>query len=688
MEKSHEIVLKKIKVLNGFWKDKMELVRKEVIPYQWKALNDEIPEAEPSFCMRNYRVAGKILRGEIERKIKKEMVFQPLPESKEKMEDTFYGFAFQDTDFSKWIEAVAYSLTQHHDAELEKTADAAIDVVCQAQQEDGYLDTYFIIRNPEGIFSNLRDYHELYCFGHLAEGAVAYYQATGKGKLLQAVERFADYISERIGQEPEKLQGYPGHEEAELALMKLYRVTQKEKYLEMAKYFIDIRGTKPYYFDSEHPEDTPAHAVSTEDMDFAGQQIQEERYQYQQAHRPVRQQTEAVGHAVRAAYLYTGMADVAKDTQDKELFETCETLWNNITAKKMYVTGGIGGTHLGEAFSHEYDLPGDTAYAETCAAIGLVFFAHRMLQIEAKAKYADVMEKALYNGVLSGMALDGKSFFYVNPLECRPADCKKDGRKHHIKPVRQKWFGCACCPPNLARLISSIGSYAYTDTEDTLFIHMYLNSSVKKEIIGANGAKKQISIRVQGNMPWDGKFSISLQGLSPEDQLQLAIRIPEWTEGFLVRGEFFESLEQWERKGKKAKDGYLYIIPRGNEEISMEYTMPVRFLRGNAKIRETAGQVALIRGPVVYCLEETDNGRDLHLLRADLSGEIREKEEKLCEESVITIFTKGFRENYQESEELYLNEEDTPLLPVDLKWIPYYTWANRGENEMRVWVRK
>ncbi len=688
MKGSHEINLKQIKVLKGFWKNKMELVRKEVIPYQWKALNDEIEEAEPSYCMRNYRVAGKILRGEVERKIKKELVFQPLPSSQDQMEDTFYGFAFQDTDFSKWIEAVAYSLTQYPDVKLEKTADDAIDVVCQAQQEDGYLDTYFIIRNPEGIFSNLRDYHELYCFGHLAEGAVAYYQATGKDKLLKAVERFADYIAERIGPESEMLHGYPGHEEAELALMKLYQVTGKESYLNLAKYFIDTRGTKPYYFDLEHPEDAPNQASSTENMDFAGQQIQEERYQYQQSHRPVRQQTEAVGHAVRAAYLYTGVADVAKATEDKELFQTCETLWNNITGKKMYITGSIGGTHLGEAFSHEYDLPGDTAYAETCASIGLVFFAHRMLQFQAKSQYADVMEKALYNGVLSGMALDGKSFFYVNPLECRPTDCKKDGRKHHVKPVRQKWFGCACCPPNLARLISSVGSYAYTDTADTLFVHLYLNSTVKKEIIGANGEKKQISIRVQENMPWDGKMSITLQGLSPEDKVQIAVRVPEWTQGFLIRGEFFESLKQWENKGGKSKDGYLYITPQGNEVISLEYTMPVRFLRGNPKIRETAGQVALVRGPVVYCLEETDNGKDLHLLQADVSGEVEEQEERICQESVITVSTKGMREAYLETEELYLNEEETPRIPVTLKWIPYYTWANRGENEMRVWVRK
>ncbi len=688
MKRSQEIDLKRIQVLDGFWKDKMELVRREVIPYQWRALNDEIPEAEPSYCMRNYKIAGKILRGEIQRKIKREMVFQPLPTSSDNMEETFYGFAFQDTDFSKWIEAVAYSLTQHPDEELEKTADAAIDVVCQAQQEDGYLDTYFIIRNPEGIFSNLRDYHELYCFGHLTEGAVAYYQATGKEKLLKAAERFANYIAKHIGQEPEKLHGYPGHEEAELALMKLYKVTGKEEYMKLAKYFIDARGNQPYFFDLEHPEDAPQKVSSTEDISFAGQQAEEERYQYYQSHRPVRQQTEAVGHAVRAVYLYTGMADVAKSTEDQELVQVCETLWKNITSKKMYITGSIGGTHLGEAFSHEYDLPGDTAYAETCAAIGLVFFAHRMLLLQPKSQYADVMEKALYNGILSGMALDGKSFFYVNPLECRPEDCRMDGRKQHVKPVRQKWFGCACCPPNLARLISSIGSYAFTETKNILFVHLYLNAYVEKEILDSKGEKKKISIEMKGNMPWSGKLSIKVQGLEEGDRLQLAVRVPEWSQGFFVEEKFYENLEEWEKQGGKAKDGYLYITPQRSGRISLEYTMPVRFVRGNPKVRETAGQVALMRGPVVYCLEEVDNGKDLHLLQADVSSLPEEQQEQICQESVMTVRTKGYQEVYPESEELYIREEENPLLPVTLKWIPYYAWANRGENEMRIWVRK
>ncbi len=425
------IDLRKIRVEDPFWKNEMELVRKEVIPYQWNALNDRVEGAEPSFAVRNFKIAAditakrKALGAGYKEKIWPTDVFSLKPEDPEHPEDRFYGFLFQDSDFSKWIEAVGYSLTQHPDPELEKTADGIIDVVCAAQQPNGYLDTYYIINDMSKIFTNLKDHHELYCFGHLTEGAVAYYKATGKDKLLKAAERFADFIDSKFGPEEGKLKGYPGHEIAEMALVRLYEVTGKDRYLKLSSYFIDERGKKPYYFDAEHPDEAKRHG-------------DRERYQYYQAHRPVREQDEAVGHAVRAAYLYSGMADVARLTGDESLKAACERLWDNIVNKKMYITGGIGGTSHGEAFSFEYDLPNDLAYSETCAAIGLVFFARRMLQMDVDGRYADVMERALYNTVLSGMALDGKSFFYVNPLEVVPEACHKDERKAHVKPVRQK----------------------------------------------------------------------------------------------------------------------------------------------------------------------------------------------------------------------------------------------------------
>ncbi len=420
---SMPIDLKQVTVTDAFWHREQELVRREVIPYQWEALNDRIPDAAPSYCMHNFRAAGRMMQ----EKRKKGSAyiapsytfrgFETLPEDpKNPEQDKFYGFVFQDSDFSKWIEAVGYSLTQHPDAQLEQTADEAIDLVCAAQLENGYLDTYYIINGMDRAFTNLKDHHELYCLGHLIEGAVAYYQATGKDKLLNAARRYADYAASCFGPQKDQCKGYPGHEIAEMALVRLHEVTGEERYLELSQFFLNQRGTKPYYFDEEEQRRAALEGRAVQ----LSEEDEGERYAYYQAHKPVREQEEAVGHAVRAVYLYSGMADVARLTADDAMYAACKRLWDNIVREKLYVTGGIGGTSHGEAFSFPFDLPNDTAYSETCAAIGLAFFARRMLEIKAESQYADVCEQALYNTVLSGMALDGKSFFYVNPLEVVP----------------------------------------------------------------------------------------------------------------------------------------------------------------------------------------------------------------------------------------------------------------------------
>lgn len=665
---SNPVSLKEIQVTDAFWKQEMELVRKEVIPYQWAALNDQVEGAAPSFCIHNFKVAGK-MRAEKERlgSAYEEPKytfrgFETLPEDPKHLDDKFYGFVFQDSDFSKWIEAVGYSLTQHPDSELEKIADGAIDLVCAAQQEDGYLDTYYIINGKDKIFSNLKDHHELYCFGHLTEGAVAYYQATGKDKLLKAAERFADYIDNCFGPEEGKCKGYPGHEIAEMALVRLYEVTGNVRYLNLSRYFIEERGKRPYYFDKEHPEEVKK--GHEEDL----------RYAYYQAHLPVKQQTEAVGHSVRAVYLYSGMADIARLTGDEELYASCKKLWESITREKMYITGGIGATHMGEAFSFPYDLPNDTAYAETCASIGLVFFARRMLQIEADSHYANVMERALYNGILSGMALDGKSFFYVNPLEVLPEACHKDQRKFHVKPVRQKWFGCACCPPNLARLVSSIGSYAYTENEDTLFVHLYMGSTLTKKT-----AKGEADIQVESSLPWEGKVKLTVR--AKDTDLVLALRIPDWCDTYELKGAEGAVLE--------TKNGYLYVKKEWGEEetLSLTFPMEVRLMAADEKVREDMGKVAVTRGPIVYCLEETDNGKGLHelLVDPDLQPEIRTGE--ICGNEVTQILINGFRVKDGQDTGLYHIYQAPRKEPVRLHYIPYYTWANRGENEMQVWTR-
>ena len=665
---SRPLSLRAMKITDSFWKSEMELVRKEVIPYQWEALNDRVEGAAPSYCMRNFKIAGKLNREQKEKGAAYEAPkytfrgFEALPEDPEHPEDKFYGFVFQDSDFSKWIEAVGYSLTQHPDPEFEKIADEAIDIVCAAQQEDGYLDTYYIINGRDKTFSNLKDHHELYCFGHLVEGAVAYYQATGKDKLLKAAARFADYVDSCFGPEEEKCKGYPGHEIAEMALVRLYEVTGQEKYLNLSRFFVDERGKRPYYFDKEHPE-----------MVKKGPE-NELRYAYNQAHLPVRQQDEAFGHSVRAVYLYSGMADIARLTGDEELLCACEKLWDNITNKKMYVTGSIGSTHMGEAFTHAYDLPNDTAYAETCAAIGLVFFARRMLEINPDSKYADVMERALYNGVLSGMALDGKSFFYVNPLEVNPEACHKDERKFHVKPVRQKWFGCACCPPNIARLLSSIGSYAYTENEDTLFAHLYMGSVLTKTV-----GDKEADICVESDFPWDGRVKIRVR--AKDTGLKLALRIPGWCDSYEILGCSPEETE--------VSQGYLYIRKQWGEEECLELNFPMetRLIAANPLVREDAGKAAVMRGPVVYCLEAADNGENLHLLT--LSSEQNEPlvtDIDICGTPAKSLVLKGWRRQTGDMTALYRVWKKDAQTPVRLNYIPYYMWANRGENEMQVWT--
>ena len=682
---SSPISLRQVQVTDSFWKKEMELVRTEVIPYQWAALNDQVEGAAPSFCMHNFKAAGKLnqekreLGDSFEEPVYTFRGFETLPEDPKHLDDKFYGFVFQDSDFYKWIEAVGYSLTRHPDPQLEAIADGAIDIVCAAQQEDGYLDTYYILNGKDRIFTNLRDNHELYCLGHLLEGAVAYYQATGKDKLLKAASRYADYVADYFGPEEGKCKGYPGHEIAEMALVRLYETTQDPKYLKLAKYFIDERGTRPYYFDKEHPEEVKKNPNGL-------------RYAYNQAHLPVREQDEAVGHAVRAVYLYSGMADIARLTEDDSLFDACRTLWDNIIQKKLYITGGIGATHIGEAFSFNYDLPNDTAYAETCASIGLVFFARRMLEICPDAQYADVMEQALYNTVLAGMALDGKSFFYVNPLEVLPEACHKDERKFHVKPVRQKWFGCACCPPNLARTLSSVSSYAFTEKEDTLFVHLYIGSDLKKSVGG-----KEVNVHMVSHFPWDGK--VTIQTDSTDTPFTLALRIPGWCSSYQVSlsgaahnpisgSEFITGVDASEYT---VKDGYLYITRKwtDSETLTLDFPMEIQVWNANPNVREDIGRAAITRGPITYCLEEADNGCDLHLLTLDWNAPAQVRDFTVCSEPVKEILMQGFREEKEKEapERLYRPIQATEKTPVTLHFIPYYTWANRGENEMSVWVR-
>lgn len=657
--------IKEVTVNDKFWSYEQKLVRDKVLPYQWDILNDRVPEATPSYCMHNFIAAGKLnkRRNELGKKFIEPKFtyrgFEALPEDpKNPKDDEFYGFVFQDSDFSKWIEAVGYTLATHPDAELEKIADEAIDIVCDAQLPNGYLDTYYIINGMDRSFTDLRDHHELYCLGHLIEGAVSYYKGTGKDKLLKAASRFADYVDSVFGPEEGKLKGYPGHEIAEMALFKLYETTGEERYKKLAEYFIDERGAKPLYFDMEHP--TPK--VQPYKIDF-----------YHQAHIPVREQDEAVGHAVRAVYLYSGMADMARISGDEKLLSACEKLWDSITNEKMYITGGIGATHMGESFSFPYDLPNDTAYAETCASIGLVFFARRMLQLKADRRYSDVMELALYNGILSGMSLDGKSFFYVNPLEVLPEACHKDERKFHVKPVRQKWFGCACCPPNLARLISSIGTYAYTKSDDTLYVHLYMGSK-----LSINGT----DVEIESTFPESGKVTVRTKSSSKEP-VTIAFRIPGWcNDTYTVTGT--DKLET------SVKDGYMYVSGITDNDITFDFEMKPAIVTADPRVREDAGRYAVIRGPVVYCMEEKDNGKNLRSLNIDTDSAIREEITDEFGLPVTVLYAEGYRTIPKPGDifisSLYQKFTGFETNPQTIRLIPYRLWANRGEGEMSVFI--
>ncbi len=660
--------LSRVRITDSFWQREIDLVRDTVIPYQWDALNDRIPGAVPGWWMHNMRAAARAVAARKDdssapSRPQPDRIVVEGPDPADADPDAFYGWVFQDSDGYKWLEAVSGQLSLRPDADLQARAQQAVDAIAAAQEEDGYLDTYYTLLGREYAFTNLKDHHELYCFGHLVEAAVAWREATGQEDLLNVARRYAACIRRRFA--PGKERGCPGHEIAEMALFRLYEATGEQEWLELANFFLDVRGTEPSTFALE--ENVRRRAKNQPELPVTA-----ERYSYYQAHLPVRRQREATGHAVRQMYLCSGMADAARLNRDPEMREACLRLWESVTREKMYVTGGVGATHVGEAFSRPYDLPSDTAYSETCAAIGLVFFARRMLQLEPKSEYADVMERALYNTVLAGMALDGKSFFYVNPLEVDPQACETDQRLAHVKPVRQKWYSCACCPPNVSRLLSSLGAYIFTRTGDTLYTHLYIRSETDAELNG-----QPLRLRMDADLFRDGEVRVTV--LSGEAEGTLAFRRPEWTDGFT-----------WDAPGKnfrEGEDGYLYFTGTWKEgdTVSLDFSMPVRVLRGNPLIRETRHQLCYARGPLVFCAEEADNGPLLHLIRA-LPQEKAVLSRKEIGGVTLPVLTVPARRVQAPDAPLYTPWQKDGETDCTLTLIPCFAWCNRQPGEMRVWL--
>jgi len=558
---------------------------------------------------------------------------------------------FWDSDVAKWIEAASYCLATHRDRKLERLVDKVIDLVAGAQQPDGYLNVHFTVVEPEKRWANLRDAHELYCAGHLMEAAVAHFDATGKTTLLDVLCRYADHIDKTFG--PRKKRGYPGHEEIELALVKLYHATGNERYLKLSKFFVDERGRQPHYYDKE------AKARGDDPKTYWARS-----YDYCQAHRPVREQDEAVGHSVRAMYLYSGMADVAAETGDASLLAACRKLWDSATIRKMYLTGGVGAAHWGEKFTSDYDLPNQTAYAETCAAIGLVFFAHRMLQIEADARYADVLERALYNGVLSGVSLDGKKFFYVNPLASTG--------DHH----RQAWFGCACCPPNIARLIASLGSYIYSAAKAGVYVHLYVAGQGRAEVAG-----HKVTLSQKTRYPWDGEVAITV-GVRQPASFALMLRIPDWCTKHTIRV-----------NGKPVKapasKGYAKIQREwGNgDTVALSLAMPVERVAAHPSVADAAGRVAIQRGPIVYCLEQCDHTAPVRSILLPDKAKLTARFDKKLFGGTVVVEGQGFAPTQAGWKgKLYAPAGQTAMRRVKFRAIPYCLWDNRAPGAMTVWL--
>lgn len=587
-----------IKITGGFWKEKQDLIRDTTV----NAVYDRFYETgrfDAFKCDKNSSIKPHI---------------------------------FWDSDVAKWIEGVAYLLVEKREPHLEKIVDDLIDQIEKNQDECGYFNTYYTVVEPQNRFTN-RDCHELYCAGHLMEAAVAYYHATGKRKFLDLMCKYADYIEKRFKIDKDTGFVTPGHEEIELALVKMYETTGEKRYLELSKFFVDERGKRKEFL-----------------YDWC-------KDSYHQSHKPVREQNEAVGHAVRATYLYSAMADLALRYNDEALKNACEAIFDDIVSHKMYITGGIGSSKAGEAFTIPYDLPNLIAYTESCAAIGLVLFAHRMLLLTNDVKYSNVIERVLYNGFLSSFSLDGKAFFYCNPLEVLPSLKKRDEElteKTISMPIaeRQAVFGCSCCPPNIVRFVPSIANYLYTYDENAIYVHQFMES-----VASING----VTIEQKTSYPYNGKIQITVKGKNT----RICVRIPEYIDTYEGENE----------------NGYAIFDVKNGETIELDFNMQPRLIEANPLVTFDSGKVAVQRGPVVYCLEEVDNGSNIRDIRLDKNGQFTEKID--TDLGVLTLECKAYRRKPTKALYAPLSKE---RIEITAKLIPFYAFANRGESEMTVWM--
>ncbi len=622
-----------VRVEGSFWRERLDTVLKRTIPSQYRQL--QINHILESLDVRQ----------------------PPPPLTIPRNRHNFTTQIFWDSDIGKWIEAASYALFHGRDATIEAAIDDITDRLARAQLADGYLNLWYIGREVDRRWTNLRDNHELYCAGHMLEGAIAYFMATGKRRLLDIMARYVDHIATVFGPGPDQKHGYPGHQELELALVRLHHLTKERKYLDLAAYFIDERGRQPHYFEAE------AGARGERPEDF-----HQGTFEYNQSHKPVREQDKVVGHAVRAMYMYTAMADLAADLGDDALKHACEVLWNDLTTKRMYVTGGIGPAAANEGFTRDYDLPNDTAYCETCASVALIFWAQRMLNLDLAGKYADVLELALYNNALSGLSRDGKHYFYANPLE-------SDGSHK-----RWTWHICPCCTMNVARLVASVGGYFYSTGSDELAIHLYGGTGTTVALAGT-------SVRVQENSryPWSGAIAISVDPEAPAE-FALKLRIPGWVR----EGEAKLSVNGTPVDvAANTTNGYVAVRRQWakGDAVSLELPMRVERIYANPQVRQDVGRVALRRGPFIYCAEAADNSAGpVTATRLVRESAVTAVERQDLFDGIVTLTAAGRTARLDEwGAALYANEPPRET-SVTVTAIPYFLWSNRGSGAMSVWL--